>query len=112
MADKPKIIRPIRASRMIYEGKVVRKSEEFGIPHEEARKARLEIMRHPCECGGLDNVLISADIDLKTMKPIAWELAFTDNALYADDNYIPPRLWTPIKFCPFCGKELPVYEAQ
>lgn len=97
----------MRLSKMTYNGLAIKDPAEFGITEEEARQLRLKIMRHPCECGGLDGILISADIDIEKKMATRWEMAFCPNLLTPMEE--PPRkVFYTITHCPICGRKLPV----
>ena len=97
----------LRSSRCFYNNEPITDNpERFGLTYEEIRQIRLPLLRHPCPCGALDGVLISADIDIAQKKVLSWEMPFETNDMYEDVEFSPGRQWRKISYCPFCGNPL------
>lgn len=73
---------------------------------EKAYEVRRTILRKPCECGALGDILMSADIDIDKKITTRWEMPFIENN--AETAMTPQQkiVWRDVKYCPFCGRLL------
>lgn len=102
MTEKRKCV---RLARMMRDGAPCSEEEASS---DKAFEVRKRILRRPCECGKMGNILISADIDLDTEKVIRWEMPFTENDVETATSLQQKTVWKDVKYCPFCGRMLRV----
>lgn len=101
MTEKKKCV---RMARMFRNGELCKEP----LDSDEYRDIRLGILRQPCKCGALGDVLIAADIDADKKVALRWELPFIQNDVDTAMCQNQKRVWRDVRYCPFCGRLLPV----
>ena len=95
----------VRLARMMRNGVICGEEESCS---EDMREKRMKLLRRPCSCGNLGNVLIAADIEVDEGIITRWELALVENDMETAFTPNQKVVWKEIKYCPFCGRLLPI----